>query len=282
MQSDIAKSCADHLRKKYSNNNAKLKATHAHEIVAAYFGYGSRAAMLSDTTYDLKRLSEAELIAPAADLVHQRLGELEGLPSDLPSAKDICSTLLFYLQGERFFQGEVWHDVLPFIQSPSNMFTILSDVIGFALFDTNANIKGLQLEGIDVIREEKAVIITGKGKSADGKSISVDLKLLRRAGNTAFSMPIVSLDGKEMEKRDPTDFFPKQMHGERNKEHIMRVTGGRRWTENDTEYNDRQNKILQIYKKIGLKVATAEDVEELARLQGHNDDDEFEIDLAKD
>lgn len=283
MQSDIAKACADLLRKNYSNNNAKLKATHAHEIVAAYFGYGSRAAMLSDKAYDLTRLSEAQLIIPAADLVQQRLGELADLPSELRSAKDICSTLLFFLQGERYFQGEVWHDVLPYIQSPPNMFTILSDTVGFALMDVNAHVNGTQFEDISVTREEQAVLITAIGKTSTGRALSVTLKLQRCAGNTAFLKPVVSLNDNELKRREDTDFFPKPMAGERPKEHLMRVTGGRKWTENDKEYQERQNKRLQIYKKIELGIATYEDVDELDRLQAHYDDEfDNEIDLDKD
>ncbi|MDI1229156.1 MAG: hypothetical protein PSY14_15865 [bacterium] len=282
MQSDIAKSCADLLRKKYSNNSTKLKATHAHEIVAAYFGYGSRAAMLSDKAYDLTRLTEAQLIIPAADLVQQRLRELAGLPSELRSAKDICSTLLFFLQGERYFQGEVWHDTLPYIETRPNMFTILADVVRFALMDVNAHVSEMEFEDIVVTREQQAVIITATGKTAASRALSVTLKLQRCAGNTGFLKPVVSLNDNELKRREDTDFFPKQMPGERNKEHILRVTGGRRWTENEKEYQDRQNQILQQYKKIDLGIATYEDVEELERLLGHDDNDEFEINLDKD
>ena len=49
MQHDIPKLCADSLRSFLSDNHGiKLKSGHAHEIVAAFFGYKSKISLLAD------------------------------------------------------------------------------------------------------------------------------------------------------------------------------------------------------------------------------------------
>lgn len=59
----ITKLCADHLRAFVNDNHGvKLKASHAHELVAAFFGYKSRAALLADTRHPLSNLTSAALI----------------------------------------------------------------------------------------------------------------------------------------------------------------------------------------------------------------------------
>lgn len=59
----ITKLCADSLRTFTDDTyGIKLKASHAHEIVAALFGYKSRAALLADTTLPLSQLPRAEFI----------------------------------------------------------------------------------------------------------------------------------------------------------------------------------------------------------------------------
>lgn len=59
----ITKLCADSLRsftqEKYG---IKLKAAHAHELVAIFFGYKSKNAMLADTICPIENLEKAEFI----------------------------------------------------------------------------------------------------------------------------------------------------------------------------------------------------------------------------
>ena len=86
MQPDLFKLCADSLRtfanKKY---DLKLKAAHAHELVAAFFGYSSKNAMLADSKYPVSHLGQAEIIVMTPDIViDQRRENLQGLSSDLP------------------------------------------------------------------------------------------------------------------------------------------------------------------------------------------------------
>ncbi len=86
MQHEISKLCADSLRtfskEKY---DIKLKAAHAHELVAVFFGYSSKNSMLSDTKYPISNLDKAEIIVMASDdFIDQRRKNLQGLSSELP------------------------------------------------------------------------------------------------------------------------------------------------------------------------------------------------------
>ncbi len=88
MQHEIFKLCADSLRtfskEKY---DIKLKAAHAHELVAALFGYRSKNTMLADTKYPVSNLDQAEIIVMIHDdSIDQRRQNLEGLSSELPDS----------------------------------------------------------------------------------------------------------------------------------------------------------------------------------------------------
>ena len=82
---DITKICADRLRTFSKNHGIKLKASHAHELVAAFFGYQSRAALLADTQCPMKNLTQANIIIePSIAFSEQRRKDLEDLSPDLP------------------------------------------------------------------------------------------------------------------------------------------------------------------------------------------------------
>lgn len=89
------KRCADTLRVFSENQGIKLKASHAHEIVAAFFGYKSKAAMDTDNTCSMDNLSQANIyvLTPTA-LIDERRQCLEGLPSDLPDAYTLGESLI--------------------------------------------------------------------------------------------------------------------------------------------------------------------------------------------
>ncbi len=86
MQRDISKLCADSLRtlanEKYGT---KLKSAHAHELVAAYFGYRSKNALLADENYPISALAQAEIVVTMPDeFFNKRRMVLQELSSDLP------------------------------------------------------------------------------------------------------------------------------------------------------------------------------------------------------
>ena len=88
MQISIPKVCADSLRtfseEKYK---VKLRAGHAHELVAAYMGYKSKIALLADKRYPVSNLSQCEIVVMMpGDFIDQRRENLQGLPPELPDS----------------------------------------------------------------------------------------------------------------------------------------------------------------------------------------------------
>ena len=87
MKHDIAKLSADSLRSYFIDKyGIKVKSGHAHEIVAAFFGFKSRIAMLADKNQIVNNW-EAEFILldppiyfildPTISLINQRLQNLQ-------------------------------------------------------------------------------------------------------------------------------------------------------------------------------------------------------------
>jgi hypothetical protein len=104
-QHDITKICADSLRKSVNDNHGiKLGSSYAHELVAAYFGYKSRAALLADTKYPLSKLATAKIFVMSPDdFIDQRRKELEGLPQGLPDSYTLGEAVYVPL-----FSDEYW------------------------------------------------------------------------------------------------------------------------------------------------------------------------------
>jgi hypothetical protein len=110
MKHDISKLCADSLRT-FSNEeyNVKLKAAHAHELVAAYFGYLSKNAMLADTNCPISNLAQAKIIVMKPDdFIDQRRKNLRDLPKELPDSYSLGEAVYGPL-----FSNEWWDSPYP-------------------------------------------------------------------------------------------------------------------------------------------------------------------------
>ncbi|WP_461789418.1 YozE family protein [Pedobacter sp.] len=108
MQLEITKKCADSLRSLALNKfGIQLKSSHAHEIVAAYFGYSSRAALLADTKCPISNLRQAEFIVltPTAPIIERR-DKLNGLPETLPG--DLAEGIYLPLYSEKWILRSIW------------------------------------------------------------------------------------------------------------------------------------------------------------------------------
>lgn len=86
MKREISKLCADSLRTLASEEyGVKLKSAHAHELVAAYFGYGSKNALLADENHSISALAQAEIVVTMPDeIFNKRRMGLQELSPDLP------------------------------------------------------------------------------------------------------------------------------------------------------------------------------------------------------
>lgn len=105
----IQKDCADHLRATYRDmTGGKLRSGHAHELVAAYFGYGTAAALQVDLTLPLSSLEEAEILIPDFAGIDRRRAELSNVPAALPDGRAIAKMVSASLKTAGHFTGEIW------------------------------------------------------------------------------------------------------------------------------------------------------------------------------
>jgi hypothetical protein len=105
----ISKECTDFLRDHHMTSyGQKLKATHAREIVAAFFGYKSHAAQLAETQFPLSEIEVANILAPDVPRIEWRIAHLNGLPSNLPEAYELARVLGEFLVRQDLFQGRIW------------------------------------------------------------------------------------------------------------------------------------------------------------------------------
>lgn len=104
--SNIVKLCANNLRTISNNYGVKLKSSHAHELVAAIFGYKSKAAMLADTFFPAEHINQAQiLVLTPSLLINERRQCLDDLPSDLPDTYTLGEEMFVYLALEGKFLG---------------------------------------------------------------------------------------------------------------------------------------------------------------------------------
>ncbi len=108
MRTNLSKLCADFLRTTYASNNAKIKASHARELVAAFFGYKSHAALIADQQYPVDDLEDAKYLVPDIPLLDQRRARLTDLPNSLKPTRDLAKGICSFLQSEQYFVGDVW------------------------------------------------------------------------------------------------------------------------------------------------------------------------------
>ena len=105
----ISKLCADCLRVSHlAQTGQRLGASHARELVAAFFGYKSHAALLAESKFVLSDIEDASVMVPDVPRIQNRLGRLNGLPSNMLSAMDMARALSDYLVSEDWFGGQVW------------------------------------------------------------------------------------------------------------------------------------------------------------------------------
>ncbi|HGO5303870.1 TPA: hypothetical protein ACK21Z_004707 [Vibrio harveyi] len=203
MSIDLSKLCADFLRQNHaSQSTEKLKASHARELVAAFFGYKSHAALMAEKTYPIAQLEEAYIFIPDISLMNDRRPKLTGLPNDLNQSIDLAKLLSDMLSEEGLYGGDVWlYDtletyivevLLPDCQS------LIDDQLSGAMVETNAGFfdapyyDDVKIEdrGDELVAIAKAQY---KGESLDDKpfcgdtlNMVVKVTLPRMAGKRGF------------------------------------------------------------------------------------------------
>lgn len=209
MQHDITKLCADSLRSFLSDNHSiKLKSGHAHEIVAAFFGYKSKISLLADETYPLTKLDQAEfiLLNPPVSFVDQRIQNLEGLAPDFPPSYILAEGVYSVITNDKGFLEKI---------QPS--FNDLA--IAFAKDRLQQHIGHLGMKPtpqwiIDVTSDTTEALalftVSFNYSTADGKQSrysKIDIKFPRVAGNIGYGMPDIMPTFYSGQFRDP-DYNP--------------------------------------------------------------------------
>ncbi|RDE61005.1 hypothetical protein [Aeromonas veronii] len=143
MSIDLSKLCADFLRQHHiSQSTERLKASHARELTAAFFGYKSHAALMAENTYPLVQLKGAYFFVPDIPLMNDRRSKLNGLPSDLPLSLDIAKLLSDMLVAQGLYGGDVWlYDTLESyiaeVLLPDHQY-LIDDQLSGTMAETNA------------------------------------------------------------------------------------------------------------------------------------------------
>lgn len=196
MQQQLFKLWADSLRT-FANKNygIKLKATHAHELVAAFFGYSSKNAMLADTKYPITNLAQAEIIVMIPDdYIDQRRKKLQGLSSELPDSYTLGEAVYGSL-----FSDEWWSSPHPPFRGYEKLakFLVENNDAYQAVFKFYADIP--IHHSVDVKTTENGVLLTvihshriSAGKMlGDGKTT---ISLPRVAGRIGYGKPQVYVE----------------------------------------------------------------------------------------
>lgn len=209
--STIQKKCADFLRMTFNDlAGGKLGSGHAHEIVAAYFGYGTAAALRAEPKYQLAALDKAAILMPDLRLMDQRVQHLNGLPAGLPNVDELASLLSSFLNANGYFSGEVWYtrdleeyiDV-SFIQEDPMM---IEDALSGEMAMTNAFFDELYIDkvsldvGDDVLVANVSGSLNGENdpdKPFHGDSIAFTTMITfeRVAGRTGYMRPELETSG---------------------------------------------------------------------------------------
>lgn len=208
----IQKRCADSLREYHRQaTGEKLGAGHAHELVAAFFGYPTAAALQAEVLFPVANLLRAKILIPDLEMMDQRLQQLQGLPPELGDADELAEHLCDFLVEDGSFTGLVWqtrdledHIQADFIQKDPTM--IENDLSG-QIAVTNAYYDELYVDEIELVTDTEALVAHVSGnlngendpdKSFFGDSIAFTtvMTFARVAGRAAYDMPSLETSGE--------------------------------------------------------------------------------------
>lgn len=288
--SDITKLCADFLRNHFAAQYShKLKSSHAHEIVAAFFGYRSRAALLSDIDYPVSALSTATVLAPDVLLMELRIEQLNDHSLLRHDTMEIAELLAEFLEQSKQFNGETWlalnledyitGDLL--FKKDSHIMDELSGVMA----ETNAEFSSMpQYEDAEIEEFDHAIAASVSGTyegeqhedkpySGDTIDFEVNILLSRVAGRRGFSDCEIDASGSVREDYWEDPDIEEDLPQLRPKDQFLEMTGGFRFGESPTQFQERQAEIQLIRDRIKQGKAKPNDINRLSELLGT--DNEF-------
>ena len=191
---DIFKLCADSLRAFAKDKyGVKLKPAHAHELVAAYFGYATKNALIADKKFSVSNLPKAKYIVLIPEQqIDERRRELEGFSPELPDSYQIGESVYTAL-----FQDKYWSSEYP----PFRGFEKLAKTLieeSYIYNETFKDFLNIPVEHYVVptkLDSECKLTVSHTYKSLTGESIIYGqsvVKLPRVAGHIAFGDHTIS------------------------------------------------------------------------------------------
>ena len=207
----IQKDCADHLREYVSAAGATLGAGHAHEVVAAFFGYGTGAALRADDGYPVENLLDADILVPDPAMLARRTQEIDALPDEVRNIEDVVSVLCGFLQAQGHFKGEVWRteDLAGYVKDdylPSHHMLTIMDELSGEMAETNASFDGPDFDEASIETDDDSVKVSVTGVlegdtdldrpfSGDKINFTCVVAFDRVAGRVAFRKPDITASG---------------------------------------------------------------------------------------
>lgn len=194
-QHDITKICANSLCA-FANDNysIKLKPSHAHELVAAYLGYKSKAALLADTTAPISNLKQALYIVltPTAP-IDQRRQELEELSPGLPDSYILSEGVYSGLISERLLLKKPWstYDILATVLTDEYLRQQKMEYIHYKPTGEGVKMESTG-DGVLLIVTRFYQIPTYDGPPTHNTYITTVINLPRVAAHIGYGMPHVT------------------------------------------------------------------------------------------
>jgi hypothetical protein len=196
MQKDIPKVCADSLRT-FSKDKykVKLRASHAHELVAAYMGYKSKIALVADKRYPVSNLYLCKIVVMMQDaFIDQRRQNLSELPSELPDSYTMGDAVYSIL-----FDDKWWSSNYPPFRNFEKMAIYLAknDPAYQAVFKPNFNLPSHHVVETKNNEDHVFITVTHANQASDGKLIGsgqTTINLPRVAGRIGFGNPRMSVE----------------------------------------------------------------------------------------
>jgi len=206
----LPKDCVDHLRSTYETLTGKrLGSGHAHEIVAAYLGYPTAAALQAERRFPLTEMAEAEILIPDLRLMDGRVRQIQKDLVGPPDVNGFASVLGAFLVASGHFTGEVWlardlsDEVNDYVQrNPSE----IEEALSGEMASTNAYFDEIYIDGYDFRPSPDALVVTVSG-SMDGENdpdkayhgdkilFTSELTFERVAGRIAYARPEFDTSG---------------------------------------------------------------------------------------
>ncbi len=178
-----------------------LRVAHAHEIVAAFFGYKSNIALKSDAAHPIDEIQKAQIMVPDVEGIETRLAKLSGLPAATPPAFEIADKLAKFLVDDGWFGGAVWlyetvENYVTEVYLVEKDYEIMNQLSG-VMAETNAYLDEAYFEEVEVKRTNGGMTIKAAGQyygsndpdrafAGDTIDMTATIKLDRVAGHTCF------------------------------------------------------------------------------------------------